>query len=111
MICIACSKPGTICSLLNVISPPAADIKPFLVSRSTTHNGDGNMPVPITNSAVERIQWIRRFQNDAPCKAPDCTSSTVPDGTMLQKVIDNTSDIVLRYRLLNTKHMTDKAVI
>ena len=36
---------------------------------------------------------------------PDFTADTVPVGTMLLK--DSASDIVLRHRLINTKHTTD----
>ena len=50
---IACSTPGRISSLFTIISPPAAGIKPLLVSRSTTQNSVGTylkIPVPIARS-------------------------------------------------------------
>ena len=56
IICTAYSTPGMITSLLSIISSPAADIKSFHVSRSTTQNSGRNKHTnDITNSSVEHF--------------------------------------------------------
>ena len=97
-------------SLFSIMSFPAAGreqhLSPDLLRKAVVETYILITP-PIARSNT--TNGSADFQNDAPCEAPDCTADTVPVVTMLQK--DSTSDIVIRYRLLNMKHTNDKAVI
>ena len=64
-VCIKCSTPGTISSLLSIISSPAVGIKPLLAIRSATQNSGGKMPInDLTNRSVKRNRWTRWLQNE-----------------------------------------------
>ena len=94
-----------ISSLLVIISSLAAGIKPLLVSSFTMQNRGTRVPItsPIAQSNAsayfKMVLYVKlRITQRTSSQLVLCFRKTV-------------LDIVLRYRLLNKKHTTDKAVI